>query len=105
MPLYDYKCTDCGTQFTLLMGVVAEGPNETCPHCGSGQVSRLISRFSRLRSEDEIVDSLADPSRFGDLDDPEEMRGFMRNAASELGDDLGDDFDEALDEAESAGAL
>lgn len=99
VPLYDYKCTDCGKHSTLLMGVVAEGPSEVCPHCGSSGIIRLISRFSRLRSEDEVIESLADPSKFGDLEDPSEMRSFMRHVGSELGDDLGEGFDEALDEA------
>jgi putative FmdB family regulatory protein len=108
VPLYEYRCVDCGTRFTLLMGVVAEKTDEACPHCGGGGISRLISRFSRVRSEDQVIDSLTDPSKLGDLDNPKELHGFMKRMGSELGDELGDDFDEILDgdmdEAETAGA-
>lgn len=98
MPLFDYRCTDCRKRFTLLVGVVAERQDEKCPHCGGANVSKLISRFARLRSEDDIIDSLADPSKVGDPDDPKDLHRWMKRMGKEMGEDLGDDFDEMLDE-------
>ena len=103
MPLFDYKCSDCEKRFTLLMGVVAEAVEEKCPKCGGANVSRLISRFARVRSEDDVLDSLADPSKMGDLEDPKELHGWMKRMGKEMGEDLGDDFDDILEECESGG--
>lgn len=98
MPLFDYRCSDCRKKFTLLMGVVAEAQEEKCPHCGGANVNRLISRFARLRSEDDVIDSLADPSKMGDLDDPVELQRWMKRMGKEMGEDLGDDLDEMMEE-------
>jgi hypothetical protein len=65
-----------------------------------------MSRFARIKSEDERLDSLGDPSSLGDLDedDPASMARFMKKMGQEFGDDLGDDFGEAVDEAMSESA-
>ncbi|MHB0912397.1 MAG: FmdB family zinc ribbon protein [Armatimonadota bacterium] len=95
MPIFDYKCADCKSRFTLLIGMVAEREREECPHCGSPSVTRLISRFATSRSEDDLIDSLADPSKMGDLDDPKELAGWMKRVGKEMGEDLGD-LDEVM---------
>lgn len=100
MPLFDYRCADCKKRFTLLLGVVAEQQEEKCPHCGSGNVSRLISRFARLRSEDDLIENLADPSKAGDWEDPKQLQSWMKRMGKEMGEDLGDDFDELMEDSE-----
>jgi len=102
MPLYDYMCADCRGKFTLLVGMIAETQEEKCPRCGSRQIQKLISRFARLRSEDDLMDSLADPTKMGNLDDPKELHRWMKNMGKEMGEDLGDDFDELLEGPDSA---
>src|SRR5712691_3938405 len=42
MPIYEYRCLDCGHQFEL-MQKFSDPPAETCPSC-SGIVQKLISR-------------------------------------------------------------
>jgi len=97
MPLFDYKCADCGHRFSLLLGVVADPQEELCPACKSTSVHKLISRFARLRSEDELIDSLADPSGIGDLEDPKQLGSWMKRMGREMGEDFGDDVDEVLE--------
>jgi hypothetical protein len=60
-----------------------------------------MSRFATVRSEDERLESMADASSFGDLneDDPASVARFMKKMGKEFGDDLGDDFESAVDEA------
>src|SRR6516225_1404340 len=101
MPLFDYRCVECRKKFTLLVGVVAEEQEKKCPSCGSTDVNKLISRFARLRSEDDLIDDLADPSKMGDLEDPKELHSWMKRMGKEMGEDLGDDFDEMLEEADA----
>jgi putative FmdB family regulatory protein len=99
MPLFEFRCEDCKRKFTLLVGMVAETPKQECPRCGSSQIRKLISRFAIARTEDDILDDMADPSSLGDPDDPKAMADWMRRVSREMGEDLGDDFDELVEEA------
>ena len=58
-----------------------------------------MSRFAAPKSEEARMESLADPSNFGDLDenDPKSMARFMKKMGSEMGEDLGSDLDEAME--------
>ena len=103
MPIFDYICSRCAHRFSLLLGVVAEPQRERCPACESRDIRRLVSRFARLRSEDEILDAIADPSGIGDLDDPKELGIWMKRMGREMGEELRGDFDEMVDELESGG--
>ncbi len=102
MPLFDYTCAVCGHRFTLLLGVVAETQQERCPACGGAEIRRLISRFARLRSEDEMIEALADPSGIGDLEDPKQLESWMKRMGREMGDELGGDLDEMICEMEGS---
>ena len=64
-----------------------------------------MSRFAAPKSEDARLESLADPSNFGNLDenDPQSMARWMKKMGREMGEDVGEDFEEALDEAGAEG--
>jgi putative FmdB family regulatory protein len=99
MPIFEYRCAGCRRKFSLLVGVVAGGSEARCPTCGSEQIQKLISRFAVARSEDDLMDDLADPSKIGDMEDPRQMVQWMKRMGKEMGEDLGDDFDELVEEA------
>jgi len=81
--------------------MTAGGDTNVCPHCGSDQATKRVTRFARGRSADDLMDDLTDPSNIGDMDDPKAMRRWAKEMGKEMGEDLGDDFDEYLDAAES----
>jgi hypothetical protein len=64
-------------------------------------MTKLISRVARVRSEENRLESLADPSRLGAIDenDPASMAHWMKRMGKEMGEDLGDDLDGMVDEA------
>jgi hypothetical protein len=64
-----------------------------------------MSRFATVKSEDARLDTLADPSQYGDLDenDPKSVARFMKRMGQEMGEDFGDDLDAAMDEAMAEG--
>lgn len=47
MPLYEFHCSDCNTQFEELVFSHDELP--ACPKCGSTKTEKLISRPCRNR--------------------------------------------------------
>lgn len=42
MPIYDYKCKDCGLELEVQHGMTEKGP-DICPEC-RGRLSKLVSR-------------------------------------------------------------
>lgn len=99
MPLFEYRCQDCRRRFALLVGMTAERPPEKCPRCGGARLRKLISRFAVGRDEDDLLESITDPTGVGDPDDPRAMADWMRRVSREMGEDLGEDFDELVEEA------
>jgi putative FmdB family regulatory protein len=101
MPIYEYRCEDCRRQVSLLVMRISNAETPHCPRCGSDHLTRLMSRFSRVRSEDARIESLADPSNLGDLDenDPRSVGRWMKKMGGELGEDTGEDWDSMVDEA------
>ncbi len=104
MPIYEYRCRDCRRRSQILTLRVSEKVDEVCQHCGSRKLDRLMSRFAMPRSEESRLDSLADPSSFGDVDenDPRSVARWMRRMGREMGEEMGgEDFDEMVDSIES----
>jgi putative FmdB family regulatory protein len=50
MPIYEYRCTDCGETFARLQRVGASADDVRCPACGSAVVERLLSAFASTSS-------------------------------------------------------
>jgi putative FmdB family regulatory protein len=105
MPIYEYECHDCRRRVSLLVRSLASATAPACPRCGGASLTRLMSRFATVKSEEARLESLASDSSFGDLDenDPTSVARFMKKMGRELGDDLGEDFDSAVDEAMAEG--
>jgi len=103
MPLYEYRCRRCGRRVVILSRSFSPPTSPRCDHCGGEDLVRLISRVAVLKSEESRLEELADPSRFGDLDesDPRSIARWMRRMSSELGEDLGPEFEEVLDRLEA----
>ena len=101
MPLFEYVCDNCHKRYTVLVGMTAGGDTDVCPHCGHDRATKRVTRFARGRTEDALMDDLADPDKVGDMDDPHAMRRWAKEMGKGMGEDLGDDFDEYLDAAES----
>ncbi len=97
--MYDYRCSGCKKKFTQLVGMTEDSRPPICPGCGSGEVMKLVSRFSRIKSEDERLDAFEDAA-MGAEDNPQSMRRLMSEMGKELGEDGEDDMDELIDEAE-----
>ena len=105
MPIYEYECGGCRRRVSLLVLSPSKAEAPRCPRCGSVELTRLMSRFATVKSEDARLDSLSDPSSFGDLDenDPASIARFTKRMGEEMGEDLGDDVDAAMEEAMAEG--
>jgi putative FmdB family regulatory protein len=102
MPLYEYRCHSCRRRVTLLRSF-SDSSTPCCPECQSENLTRLISRVALLRSEESRLESLADPSSLGDLDenDPRSVARWMRKMSEETGEDMGPEFNEMVGRLEA----
>jgi len=99
MPIFEYACDSCGRRFQALVGVLADARPPACPRCGGASLTKQVSRFARLRSEDEALESLADEGTFGDIEnDPKAMRRWVREMGKALDEDMDEDLEAALEE-------
>lgn len=101
MPIYEYRCKECGAKSTFVTLSIKESFTPKCKKCGSEQVEKIVSRVAVLRSEESRLESLADPSKLAGLDenDPKSVAHWMKKMGKEVGEDMGEDFDQAVEEA------
>ena len=46
MPIYEYRCQQCGAEFELLRSISASDEDLVCPECGVSEPSRKLSLFA-----------------------------------------------------------
>lgn len=105
MPIYEFECLDCRRKTTALVMSRERVGEVRCRRCGSANLEKLFSRFATPKSEEARMESLADPSSIGDIDenDPKSVARFMKRMGQEMGEDFGEDIDQAIDEEMSGG--
>jgi putative FmdB family regulatory protein len=63
MPLYEYRCRDCGHRFEILQRL-GQGPEGlACPRCGAEQLDKQYSTFAS--NTGEMAQRNASPSGCG----------------------------------------
>jgi putative FmdB family regulatory protein len=48
MPIYEYRCAECGLTFSLLRPMSQSNAEATCPHCTATNTRRLVSSFAAV---------------------------------------------------------
>src|SRR5260370_7330223 len=88
MPIYEYRCVDCGKRpsiFFLSFAAVEASPS--CPLCGGRHLTRLISRTAQVLSEDSRLDRLSDSADLSEVDgnDPKSMARWAKKMGPQMG--------------------
>lgn len=101
MPIYEYRCLDCRRVQSFLTLRIGAELHPVCKHCGSERMTRLLSRVAVVESEDSRLERLADPSRWGDLDenDPKSVARFAKMMGDAMGEDMSEEIDQIMEEA------
>jgi putative FmdB family regulatory protein len=105
MPIYEFLCRDCGRKMSALVLSRSRLDEVRCKRCGGANLEKLVSRFATVKSEDARLESLADPSALGgvDEDDPKSVARWMKKMGKEMGEDFGEDLDQAVEEEMAGG--
>jgi putative FmdB family regulatory protein len=103
MPNYDYVCLDCRKRFDIFLTYQEYGVKPVaCSHCGGANIRRRVPRVRVLKSDEQRLESLGDPSMLEGLDDdPVALGRMMRKMGSELGEDLPPEFGDVVDRLEA----
>ncbi len=105
MPIYEYRCTNCGQKARKLWRAFSavDEASLQCPRCGAHQFQRLISRVAVVRPEESHLEDLADPDSLAGLDeeDPRSLGRWLRKMSREMGEEMPPEFDEVIDRLEA----
>ena len=106
MPIYEFRCNQCRRKTTALVLIRDRADQVTCKSCGSSDLTKLVSRFATVKSEEARLDALADPGALSGVDenDPKSVARWMKKMGREMGEDVGDDLDQAIEEEMAGGA-
>lgn len=107
MPIYEYRCEACRARFSVFCKISEIEEHPACEKCRSKKTSRLVSRFKTVRSEDQILESMADPTQLSGLDenDPRSIARWAKKMAKEMGEDMGDEIEAMAEEEIAKGNL
>lgn len=100
MPIFEYSCSSCRLpKFSALVGVSMHATPPVCPRCGGSELTKLVSRFRQLRSEEDALDDLTDMADTMNPDDPKAMRRLVKEMAGTMGEGDDGDFEAMMEEA------
>jgi putative FmdB family regulatory protein len=99
MPIYEYECNSCHSQFQWLVMSREEEHGLVCPQCKGGDLVKLISRVAYHVSEADRLASYDpnQPKGDGFYRDSRNIGLHAKKRAQQLGVDLGGDFEAKLD--------
>ena len=103
MPIYEFRCNTCKKRVSVFQRSIAASTAPVCPNCGADDLTRLVSRFAVVRTEDQRLDSLDDDSLLSgvDEDDPRSVAAFARKMQAKMGEDVEPEFEEMIDRMEA----
>ena len=52
MPIYDYRCLDCGSLSEFLVGVGSGNRSPLCPQCGSHRLEKALSLVNPIKARE-----------------------------------------------------
>jgi len=101
MPIYEFRCNRCRDRSSVFTRSISASISPICPHCGSTDLSRLISRVAVIHSEEELAAGLDDSSLAEvDEDDPRSMARWVRRMSRQMGEPLNAEMEADLDRME-----
>src|SRR3990170_2222406 len=102
MPIYEFRCQRCRRRSSVFTRSIGGEVEAVCSHCGSREMSRLISRVAVLRSEDDAFAGLDEASvGGGDENDRKSRARWVGRMSSQGGEPLDSEMESELERMES----
>jgi len=107
MPIYEYRCNQCGKEFSHLFLNAKETKKLRCKYCRSLNLSRLVSSFSVHQTEGSRLAQFDTSKPKGDefYKDSRNVGLWAKKRMKELGVDLGSKMDEIVEKGRTGKIL
>ncbi|MBA4180388.1 MAG: hypothetical protein C0506_07360 [Anaerolinea sp.] len=103
MPIYEFRCADCGKVTNHFTRKIDTELTVACEHCESARTSRMMSRFGRSYTRADIIERYGDPAEMGGgpdaYRDPRQIGSWVEKKFDEYGMDLPEGAREMIDAA------
>ena len=100
MPIYEYKCRQCGRLTSVFVRSVSSPVDASCKACGSSELERAVSAFAYHRSESAVLEDYgSEPKRLEDYKDPRQIGRWTERKFNEMGVDMPEDTRKMIDAA------
>jgi putative FmdB family regulatory protein len=92
VPIYEYRCADCGDVSTVFVRSPRASVDPVCTACGSRQLTRMMSAVARLRTDQDVLDEYGRPGQDGrpadGYRDPRQIGRWVEERFEQYGLDL-----------------
>ncbi len=107
MPIYEYECRGCRAISGFLVLKKDDEEKVACLKCGGKEMSKIISRVTYHRSEEDRLAEFDTRKQQGEefYKDSRNVGLWAKKRAKELGADLGDKFDDIVESARTGKIL
>lgn len=102
MPIYEYRCNDCGRLTSVFTRSVSQAVEPTCSHCGGKALERAPSKFAYHRTEQQILEQYGTPEPGAGPDaykDPRQIGRWVEKRFDEMGMELPSEARKMIDAA------
>ena len=100
MPIYEFKCQECGRLTSVFVRSMGVSSKASCQHCGSRRLERAVSRFAYHKSEQTILQEYgSEPKSLEDYKDPRQIGRWAERKFQEYGIDMPDEARKMIDAA------
>jgi len=103
MPIYEYRCDDCGRLTSIFLRSINSKVEARCEHCDSEGLSRLMSAVNHVRTQQDVIDKFGAPGLGGRPEDayrdPRQIGRWVEKRFEEYGMEVPEEMRGKLDAA------
>jgi len=85
MPVYEYRCQDCGKVSSFFIRSIGAPLEPVCAHCHSQNLRRRMSSFATGKTTQSVHDSHTSPSDPGYYSDPRNIGRHVESSFKRYG--------------------
>ena len=109
MPIYEYHCSECKKDVSILFLSFSEADEKepVCPECGNKKIERLLSSVALIHKKTNSTKSKSTKDNVG-TENPKSLAKTMHKVSNKSRDNYGNEFKEVanrLDKGESSTSI
>ncbi len=96
MPIYEFRCDDCGHVSSVFVRSASAAVDAACERCDSRSMHRLMSNVARLKTARDVLDEHGDGSGPEGVSDPRQIGRWVEKRFQEYGVEVPAETREAI---------